>query len=60
MTVNELILTSLENLEAFCINDITLTRTTYEKYYDYEIKSYYLDINKITKQPYINIILEEC
>ena len=60
MTVNELVLTSLENLEAFRINDVTLTRTTYEKYYDYEIKSYYLDINKITHQPYINIILEEC
>lgn len=59
MTVNELVLTSLENLEAFRINDITLTRTTYKKYYNKEIKSYYLDINKITKQPYINIILEE-
>lgn len=59
MTVNELVLTSLEKLEAFRINDITLTHATYEKYYDYEVKSYYIDINRITHQPYINIILEE-
>lgn len=59
MTVNELVLTSLEKLEAFRINDITLTRKTYEKYYNHEVKSYYLDINKITKQPYINITLED-
>lgn len=59
MTVNELILDSLEPLENFRINDITLTRKTYEKYYDREIKSFYLDVNKITHLPYINIILEE-
>ena len=59
MTLNELILTSLEKIESFRINDIALTRNTYEKYYNREVASYYLDVNKITHLPYVNVILKE-
>ena len=57
MTVKELVLLSLENLDSF---EIDLGATTkklnnsfYETIADFEIELYYLSIDKETKQPVI-------
>lgn len=63
MTVNELILTSLENLESFEIDLGTTTKALYgefyERIYNAEIDYYYLSVDKDTNQPKIIIKLKD-
>lgn len=63
MTVNELILTSLENLEAFEIDLGTTTKALYGAFYDrvynQEIETYYLSVDRDTMQPKIIIKLKD-
>ena len=68
MTLNELVLTSLEGFESFAIatktiegkyRDVFLNDKLYEKLYDYEVEDYYLYINKKTNKPYIVVKLED-
>lgn len=69
MTVNELVLTSLESFEdeSFVIQVKTtnggikeevLTKKLYSNVYNYEVENYYLDVNKETGKPYISMKLE--
>ena len=68
MTLNEFVLTSLEGFESFAIatktiegkyRDVFLDDKLYEKLEGYEVKDYYLYINKKTNEPYIVIRLED-
>lgn len=65
MTVNELVLTSLESFEKFKIQysyyrgevkELTMTEELYLQIADKEIDNYYLDVDE-NKQPYISIKL---
>ena len=68
MTLNEFVLTSLEGFESFAIitktiegkyREVFLDEKLYEKLEGYDVKDYYLDINRKTNQPYIAIRLED-
>lgn len=57
MTVKELVLNGLEKMESFEIDlgatTKKLNKELYETIADFEIESYYLSIDKETKQPVI-------
>ena len=68
MTLNELVLANLDGLEPFEIatktiegkyRNVPLNNKLYEKLEPYEIKDYYLHINKETNKPCIVVILED-
>jgi hypothetical protein len=63
MTVKELVLNGLENLNSFEIDlGVTtkkLNNNFYETIADFEIESYYLSIDKETNQPIIIIKLAD-
>lgn len=63
MTVRELVLISLEDLEAFEIDLGTTTKALYgefyERIYNAEIESYYLTVDHDTNKPKIIIKLKD-
>lgn len=63
MTVKELVLTSLENLESFKIDLGTTTKPLYDEFYnqivDYEIESYYLHYDNDRHMPLVIIKLQD-
>jgi hypothetical protein len=58
MLLKELILQSLESFDSFMLDNKQLTKELYEQFADYEIKNYYLDINKTNNQPIIVVTIE--
>lgn len=58
MLLKELILNSLESFDSFILDNKPLTAKLYEQFADYEVKNYYLDIDKAKNQPIIVITLE--
>lgn len=68
MLLRELVLESLEPIGKFAIQKHTenggmreerLTDETYEKFVDYEIAYYFLDVDKENNRPYISVKLVE-
>lgn len=59
MLLNDLVLTSLENLNVFVVNGKPLTEKTYEALYHSEVEKYYLDIDKNKMIPIMVIELTE-
>lgn len=62
MTVKDLILTSIEPIETFYIDNVNtikqLTNELYEQLADNEIETFYTDLNLKTNQPIIIIKLK--
>lgn len=59
MVLKELVLDSLESLEAFIVNGKVLDDKLYGKLADKEVENYYLDFDKENNKPYMVVKLEE-
>lgn len=59
MVLKELVLDSLESLEAFIVDGKALDDKLYGKLANKEVKNYYLGLDKENNKPYMVVKLEE-